>query len=167
MGTRIAKGWAYTLDAMRMLGAAGYPKRPSYQQRLEDSVTEVCARAECGALDVTALRALVDESEHSGQYARLFPPSSAEELEYTRAFSAPVASRRDVLSQHLAASFYGDSESEARGALLQPQEAGEEDTRRWDWFGVEGNWRKEKAAVRQENRAVMQSIRTARNYQEQ
>ena len=33
MGTRIPQGWQYTLDAMRLLGIGGFPRRPEYQSR--------------------------------------------------------------------------------------------------------------------------------------
>ena len=35
--------------------------------------------------------------------------------------------------------------AEGRAALVEAQPEGEADMRRWDWFGVEGNWKREKA----------------------
>ena len=135
MGTRIPLGWRYTLDAMRLLGIGGFPRRPAYQSRLEEALVSICAaegctaavdeseegrteegrpqerwggqsrrevqpsleeaptaeptaggRAErcavgrCSTAEVAALADLVDETEHAGQFARLFPPSSAAEF---------------------------------------------------------------------------------------
>ena len=44
----------------------------------------------------------------------------------------------------------------------QPETAA--DGQRWDWFGMEGNWKREKTAVREENRQLMARIRQARGY---
>ena len=69
-----------------------------------------------------------------------------------------------ALSVALAARLYGGAdEATRRAALVAEQDETAEDLKRWDWYGLEGHWRQAKAAVREENRALMDSIRAARN----
>ena len=165
MGTRIPQGWRYTLDAMRLLGIGGYPDRPRYQAQLEAQLEGLCAVEGCDISEVEALLPVIDESEHAGQFARLFPAASAGDVQSYRRLTAQTAGRLDDLSHKLAARFYAESEARRKHEQLAPEPDGDEDGRRWDWFGSEGNWRQEKAAVRQENRELMQTIRSARHYQ--
>lgn len=166
MGTRIPRGWDYTLDAMRLLGIGGYPKRPSYQKRLETAVVEICSAEVCASEEVEQLLALVDESEHSGQFARLFPPASYSEFERYRLLYDGASSRQDLLSHKLAAGYFGAAAEKAhKREQIELQTEEQEDSQTWDWFGSEGNWRQEKEAVRQENRELMHTIRAARHYQ--
>ena len=109
--------------------------------------------------------------EHAGHYARVFPPSTRAALEELSPLAGTATSTRlSRLSSEMAILMYGEgSGGEAEGArraeMLRAQEAGEEDERRWDWFGVEGRWAQEKAAVREENRELMSHIRAARHYE--
>jgi len=107
----------------------------------------------------------VDESEHSGHFARIFPPSSREAFEALGPLAeAAAASNVGALSVALAARLYGGAdEATRRAALVAEQDETAEDLKRWDWYGLEGHWRQAKAAVREENRALMDSIRAARN----
>mmetsp|Transcript_14905 Transcript_14905/g.33793 ORF Transcript_14905/g.33793 Transcript_14905/m.33793 type:complete len:170 (+) Transcript_14905:42-551(+) len=165
MGTRIPHGWQYTLDAMRLLGIGGYQERENYQTRLEEALYQLCKDENCTARDVEALASLIDETEHAGQFARLFPSSSTEEFAQHRRLGEQAISRVDILSHALAATYFGTGvEAKLKRELIQTQTEDEEDSRRWDWFGSEGNWRQEKEAVRRENRELMHTIRSARNY---
>ena len=115
---------------------------------------------------MSLLQDAVDEAHHTGAFARIFPPSSREELEALGALGArPTASPVGAISAELAIRMYGEGDARARRhRLIEQQEEGAEDQRRWDWYGLEGNWREGKAAVREENRLLMESIRAARNY---
>ena len=72
--------------------------------------------------------------------------------------------RLDRLSHALAVRYFGTSEESRRRELILAQDDGDDSGQKWDWFGSEGNWRQEKEAVRQENRELMHTIRSARNY---
>jgi hypothetical protein len=56
-----------------------------------------------------------------------------------------------------------DEEAARRAALVTEQSENAEDRKPWDRYGLDGPWGQAKAAVREENRALMASIRAARN----
>ncbi|KOO21148.1 tubulin polyglutamylase ttll6-like protein [Chrysochromulina tobinii] len=76
------------------------------------------------------------------------------------ATSSPLA----ALSAELAIRMYdNDEEAARRAALVTEQSENAEDRKPWDRYGLDGPWGQAKAAVREENRALMASIRAARN----
>ena len=70
MGTRIPRGWDYTLDAMRLLGVGGYASRP-YQPRLDAEIARFCAAERCADDEAAALQDLVDEASTPASFARV------------------------------------------------------------------------------------------------
>jgi uncharacterized membrane protein YgcG len=122
-------------------------------------------RFHCSDAELEAMQRLVDESEHSGQFERIFPPSTRAQLDAlgplaAGATSSPLA----ALSAELAIQMYdNDEEAARRAALVAEQSENAEDRKPWDRYGLDGPWGQAKAAVREENRALMASIRAARN----
>jgi len=163
MGSRIPYGWEYTLDAAHLLGLSGHPNRSRYAPKLQRELEAFCDDAVCSPREVAQLAALVDETEHAGQFARVFPPSDAAEMRALQRLVDPRrVSRLDHLSHKFAVHFYGATEAAVVARLLAPQRESASDSTRWDWFGLSGNWKREKVAVRQENRKLMESIQKAR-----
>jgi len=163
MGTRIPRGWDYTLDAMRLLGVGGYASRP-YQPRLDAEIARFCAAERCADDEAAALQDLVDESEHAGQFARVYPVGGVDGGALDDAQASEDEGRADRLASAFARSFWGADGGRGRGASVATQPETAADGQRWDWFGMEGNWKREKTAVREENRQLMARIRQARGY---
>lgn len=63
----------YALDALQLLGVAGYARKP-YQADFLREARPFCAARRCTQRTADALQDLVDEAHHSGAFARLFPP---------------------------------------------------------------------------------------------
>ena len=66
MGTRIPRGWQYTLESMQLLGVSGYPDRHRYQARVDGAVGRLCGGGSgCTDEELEALQRLADESERA------------------------------------------------------------------------------------------------------
>ena len=90
----------YLAHAFALLGLRGYPRRGAYAARTDAAIAALCTggsrapsnlssaaphppgrgpQVECETEEIAAMQQLADESEHAGQFARVFPPSTREE----------------------------------------------------------------------------------------
>ena len=164
----------YTLDAARLLGVGGYPRRGEYEPRVEDAAAKVCAGGGgapppsrgCDADALESMQRLADETEHAGAFRRIFPPSSDAELDALAPLAAvALASRRGMLQRAFAAEMYGGGRraAGARSREMAGVEESASDAKGWDVAGEGAAWAEARRAVREENEKSAEYIRRARN----
>lgn len=169
MGSRIPAGWEYTVDALRLLGVAGY-NRSTYQQTFSQVARATCDSWRCSAAEVDALQDLADESAHRGQYAHLWPPAELQrEVPYAASFfqAGAGAGRWNELTLAFAKAYF-EARATARedAAKLSTVEAvlTESNRTQWDIFGVQDEWWQAKLAIKMHNRQLRESIMKAKGY---
>jgi hypothetical protein len=169
MGSRIPKGWEYTVDALRLLGVAGY-NRSAYQAQFSGVARDTCDSWRCSAAEADALQDLADESAHRGQYGHLWPPTQfARDVPHASPFfqAGIGAGRTNELSLAFATAYFGARGTAVEDARkLTPVEAVHTENNRtaWDIFGVEDDWWTAKSAIKMHNRQLRESIMKAKGY---
>jgi len=170
MGSRIPAGWEYTVDALRLLGVAGYARAPMQAQFVRVA-RDTCGAWRCSAAEADMLQDLADESAHRGHYAHLWPPTDLHAMmphaAHFFAGAGAGAGRANELQLAFAQAYLGlTGAADADARKLATMEALLTDANRtqWDIFGVQDAWWEAKLAIKMHNRQLRDSIMKAKGY---
>ncbi|KAG8459383.1 hypothetical protein KFE25_013019 [Diacronema lutheri] len=169
MGSRIPNGWEYTVDALRLLGVAGY-NRSAYQPAFGAVARATCDAWRCSADEADALQDLADESAHRGMYAHLWPPTQlARDAPHAAPFfhAGAGAGRWNELTLAFAQAYFerhGTAAEDASKLVTTEAVQTEGNRTQWDIFGVQDEWWQAKLAIKMHNRQLRESIMKAKGY---